>query len=247
VKLARVEPSGRLSDFTALALEPAAPWEQATLAWARQHGPARWAVASVNPDHAGSLLESLSTQGVQEIAFLTSASSVRLAHRLDEPAKTGVDRALAVRAALEACGTGPGQVISCGTAITIERVDDDGNWDGGAILPGLLTAARSLRGHTAQLPMVSLPDAETPAAWGRSTGPAIAAGLVWGAAGALREILGRQAAGFTRQPWRVWTGGDAQRLAPLVEPNPRVVPDLVLRGLALEVFGAIEPWPTQPS
>jgi type III pantothenate kinase len=100
-----------------------------------------------------------------------------------------------------------GLVVSCGTAITVERVSAEGVWQGGAIAPGWNLSARALHFGTAQLPLVRVEEA--PPAWGRSTTPALAAGLFWGTVGAVRELLARQAEDLAPSPWLVWTGGDA--------------------------------------
>jgi type III pantothenate kinase len=67
------------------------------------------------------------------------------------------------------------------------------------------------------------------------------AGLFWGTVGAVRELLTRQAADLAPVPWLVWTGGDAELLAPWIDwDDARVVPDLVLEGLrriALDPIG----------
>jgi type III pantothenate kinase len=90
---------------------------------------------------------------------------------------------------------------------------------------------------TAQLPLVEVED--EPPAWGRGTESALSAGLFWGAVGEIKEIISRQSAGLTPAPWQVWTGGDALRLAPHVsDSKARVVPDLVLLGLAQIAFRA---------
>ena len=47
--------------------------------------------------------------------------------------------------------------------------------------------------------------------------PALEAGLFWGAVGAVRELLTRQAADLSPDPWLVWTGGDAAVLAPAID------------------------------
>jgi hypothetical protein len=45
--------------------------------------------------------------------------------------------------------------------------------------------------------------------------------------------VSRQSAGLERTPWLVWTGGDAEALAPWIDwEDARIVPDLVLEGLA---------------
>ncbi len=80
-----------------------------------------------------------------------------------------------------------------------------------------------------------------PSSWGRSTRPALEAGLFWGVVGAIRELLTRQAVGLTPSPWLVWTGGDASILASTIEwDGAVVVPDLVLDGLAQVAFPLIE-------
>ena len=88
---------------------------------------------------------------------------------------------------------------------------------------------------TAQLPLVTPRQAPPP--WGNATVPALEAGVFWGVVGGVRELLTRQAAGLGTRPWVVWTGGDAEVLAPAVAwEGAEVVPDLVLRGLAAVAF-----------
>lgn len=202
-----------------------------------------WAVSSVNPPVAERLRAALERRGVADVRLFRSARDVSLSHRLENAETAGADRALAVLAATRLHpGGGPGLVVSCGTAVTVERIGEDQIWQGGAIAPGLGPLARSLHELTAQLPRLALeplnePD-EPPPAWGASTVPALRSGLYWGLVGSIREILTRQAEGFRRVPWLFWTGGDADWLAKRVAwPGARVVPDLVLRGLAAAAFG----------
>ncbi len=194
----------------------------------------RWILSSVNPPAAARLRAALMASGVGAIEVLTSAAEVAPPNRLDEPSRTGTDRALSVRGALGLHdGRGPGLVVSCGTALCVERIDRDGVWHGGAIAVGLGLLSRALNQGTAQLPTV-LPD-RPPEPWGRSTAPAIAAGVFWGAVGTVRELILRQAEGLGPDAWLVWTGGDAPVLSgqiPWDEARVRVVPELVLLGLA---------------
>ena len=134
-------------------------------------------------------------------------------------------------AVLTAPGRGPGLVVSCGTAIVVERISAEGIWQGGAIAPGLGPMAKALHLLTAQLPEVT--PREAPEPFGRSTIPSLEAGVFWGAVGAIRELLTRQAEGLSPIPWLVWTGGDAPAFSRWVDwPGSLVVPDLVLEGLA---------------
>jgi type III pantothenate kinase len=200
--------------------------------------PASWAIASVNPPVAAQLGDFLDQRGIREIAWYRSAADVAIRADVDQPETAGADRALAVLGALAIHDRrGPGLIVSCGTAVTVERVSADGVWRGGAIAPGLRLSARALHLLTAQLPLVAPQNA--PPAWGRSTRPAIEAGVFWSTVGTIRELLSRQAADLDPPPWVVWTGGDAGQLAPWIDGEDRqVVPDLVLDGLAQVAFPA---------
>jgi type III pantothenate kinase len=200
---------------------------------------ARWTIASVNPPALDGLLAELAGPPVR---LVRSALDVPMRHALVHPESTGADRAVGVREAarLQAldlqrgCG---GQVVLAGTAITVERIDRDGAWTGGAIAIGPGLAASALGSRTAQLPVVAAaPRDLPPASWGVDTDSALRAGLHWGAVGAVREILSRQAdsgEGLGPAPWLVIAGGDAAWIASgLNDPRAQVRPHLVLEGLA---------------
>jgi len=193
-----------------------------------------WSIASVNPTVADRLGQFLAERGVGSIRWYLSATEVSVRHDLETLATAGVDRALTVVAALHLRqGHGPGLVVSCGTAVTVERISADSVWQGGAIAPGRIPMAKALHLLTALLPEVS--PIEAPEAFGRSTVPALEAGVFWGVVGAIRELLTRQAVGLTPLPWLIWTGGDASTFARWIEwPGAVVVPYLVLEGLRIE-------------
>jgi type III pantothenate kinase len=236
LKWGRIGGDGRLEQAIALPLDDLGAWDAA---WQHWHpvgtAPGAWTIASVNPPVAERLDAFLKARGVTSTKWYRSAVEVPIRHDVDSAAVGGADRALAVAGALGMHpGGGPGLIVSCGTAITVERVAADGTWQGGAIAPGLALSARALHMMTAQLPLVS--PAAAPPPWGRDTRQALDAGLYWGTVGCVRELLMRQAAGLTPDPWLMWTGGDAALLAPAIEwTDARVVPYLVLEGLAWTV------------
>jgi type III pantothenate kinase len=235
LKWGRVGANGALEATVALPTEVTAAWAAGFAAWVPAEEGSSWAVSTVNPPVADRLARFLAERGAGSSVWFRSAADVPLRHTLEHPETAGADRALAVLAAT-GLNTGPGLIVSCGTAVTVERVGPDGTWQGGAIAPGLGPSATALHRGTAQLPRIDVPNAPPP--WGRSTEPALAAGVFWGTVGAIRELLSRQAEGLDPPPWLVWTGGDAQRLAPWIDrPGARVVPDLVLLGLARAAFG----------
>jgi type III pantothenate kinase len=194
-----------------------------------------WTIASVNPPVLDELIAELAGRPARVVR---SAADVRLPHALAHPESTGADRAVGVREAMRRhardieSGRG-GQVVLAGTAITIERIDRDGVWDGGAIAIGPGLAASALGSRAAQLPRIPI-SSDPPRGWGRHTVSALAAGLHWGAVGAVREILARQADdGLGPDPWLIIAGGDASWIAAgLGDPRAEVRPHLVLEGLA---------------
>ena len=128
-------------------------------------------------------------------------------------------------------------VADFGSAITIDCVNADGVFQGGAILPGLQMGARALASQTAQLPQVEL--AEPHWVFGQDTAQAIISGLVRGARGALRELVETYATEMGAWPAVILTGGDARLICPDLNESElaqAIVDDLVLRGAAIAYY-----------
>ena len=233
LKWGLVSPDGAIVGMAALPVDDPTSWRSAFAAAGVDRQPSRWAVGSVNPAALATLQATVASWPVRHFLGYQRASQVPQPHRLASPDRTGADRALGVFAARGLVPPGAAfQVVSCGSAITVDLVDGGGTWRGGAIAPGLPLASRALHQMTAQLPLVAMAEAP-PSATGDSTVPAIRAGLLWGLVGSAREILARQAVEIESEPHVLWTGGDAGRIAPWIAgETARIIPDLVLRGLA---------------
>lgn len=149
---------------------------------------------------------------------------------VENPETVGVDRVCAAAAAYQklrhAC-----VVADIGTAMTVNVVSDDGLFLGGAILPGPHLAAQALAEHTAALPKIELDRPQR--IIGKNTEEAILVGVVYGAAGALRELTERFATEMGKWPQLVVTGGGANLIAEYCEFVDNIVPNLTLIGIAL--------------
>jgi type III pantothenate kinase len=232
LKWSRVDDDRRLTPSIALPLDDPLAWDAVWDDWQREkREPSHWAIASVNPPIAHHLAAFLDRRRVTRVTWYRTAADVPLAMDVEGAETGGADRALAVLAALGQMPPGrPGLVVSCGTAITIERVTAAGVWQGGVISPGLFLSARALHLLTAQLPLIH-PDRSAPF-WGRGTLDSLEAGIFWGTVGSVRELIARQTFEDDQSPWVVWTGGDASRLAAAVSGDAAlIIPDLVLLGL----------------
>jgi type III pantothenate kinase len=211
-----------------------------------------WLVASVHRG-AADLLESeikqtnADSQSLWQIHRL-SYRDVPMPICVDSPERVGIDRLLAAFAANRLRQpTRPAIVIDLGTATTVDLVSPNGEFCGGAILPGIAMSARALSEQTDALPLVSFGarGAEPPPV-GKSTSAAIESGLYWGTIGAIREFIRQYSAGGSLPADVFLTGGTAERFAPRLASagtpgshdmagaaNVQYVEALVLSGIAL--------------
>ncbi|MEQ8786784.1 MAG: type III pantothenate kinase [Pirellulaceae bacterium] len=154
---------------------------------------------------------------------------------VDHPQRVGIDRlvaALAVNRLRDA--RRPAIVVDAGTVVTVDLVDAEGAFQGGAFLPGLAMTARAMSLDTDALPLVRFPaDAPPPPIVGKSTEAAIRSGLFWGTVGAMRETIHRIREQLPVAPQLFITGGDARRMTALLEDDAAFVEDLVPGGIAL--------------
>ncbi len=148
----------------------------------------------------------------------------------EHPERVGIDRVCAAAAAFDVLKKSC-VVASFGTAVTIDCVNDEGVFMGGAILPGLFLQAKSLHEGTDALPQIAIEPSTR--VFGDTTEEAIRIGVVNGVVGALREIVERYATELGSWPQLVVTGGGADLIRSQCEFIDNVVPDLCIRGIAL--------------
>ena len=119
------------------------------LAWLKQlndwnlSSPLVWAVSGVHPARCGALVDWLREKG-QTVWPLERAKQLPLEVLLDHPDRVGIDRLLnAVAAKDRIQRMVPKIAIDAGTAVTVDLIDEEGRFRGGAISPGFLLMAQS--------------------------------------------------------------------------------------------------------
>jgi type III pantothenate kinase len=145
-----------------------------------------------------------------------------------DPATLGADRWAALIGARAEVPASAAAIVNCGTAVTVDALSAGGEFVGGIIFPGLALLQGALATGTAGVR--AMPGDET-SCLARSTADAVAAGTLYGLAGAIERVCSEfeQALG---EPLKVLiTGGDADRVAPHLIRPARRIPDLVLKGL----------------
>lgn len=149
----------------------------------------------------------------------------------DDPMSVGADRIVNSVAAKALVGA-PAVVVDFGTATTFDVIDEEGNYRGGVIAPGLSISATALFEKAAMLPSIELrpPDCLI----GRNTRQAMRSGIIYGYVGLTDGIIDRlRQADPERKYTVIATGGLAHVIEPESKHIERVISDLTLHGMLL--------------
>jgi type III pantothenate kinase len=163
------------------------------------------------------------------------AAGVRNGYR--DTWRLGADRWVTVIAAHELARGRPVLVANIGTALTLDAVAANGRHVGGAIAPGPATMIESLLVGTQGIRRRAL-GARPKASRSRrlfagDTASALEAGAAHAAAALIERAASEARAELQGRPLLLLTGGGAARLGTYISTPFRLVPDLVLQGLAL--------------
>ena len=144
----------------------------------------------------------------------------------ENPAQLGSDRWAAL---IAACAIAPEGcvVVNAGTAMTVDALSADGVFLGGMIVPGLAAMRRALAESTAAVEVEGGGFRVFPA----KTADAVCSGALSAMAGAVERMAGALSGKQGREPVRLLSGGDAERLLPLLSGKTAIVDNLVLEGL----------------
>ncbi|MDP6576599.1 MAG: type III pantothenate kinase [Dehalococcoidales bacterium] len=175
--------------------------------------------------------EELSQKYFQIVPLVVGAgvkTGVRI--RMDNPKEVGADRIVNAAAAHHLYG-GPVIITDLGTATTFDTVSREGDYLGGAIAPGIKTAAEAMFTRAAMLPRVEL--VRPKQTIGTNTISAIQSGLIFGYVGLIEGIVARLRKELGGKALVVVTGGDAELVAQETKVIDKINPDLTLIGLQL--------------
>jgi type III pantothenate kinase len=196
------------------------------------NGDIRWAIASVHVARLEKFLNWVDSRSDRRI-IIENREQIPIPLCIESPDSVGLDRLCASLAAVSLHGPGPLLVIQAGTAVVLNLVNFNGEFRGGAILPGFHLMSRALATGTSRLPAVEFAEPE----WilpGENTQDAIKRGIYWSINGAV--IMFRTAFGLTEDTDElkvVLTGGDANLLLTEIKPPIIHVPALTLEGIRI--------------
>lgn len=202
--------------------------EQLRKLWQGLPPPGGIAVSCVGVENTAELVRKAALElwpGAKITRVRSQADAFGVANAYLQPEKLGVDRWLSLIAVRRRYRM-PACIVDCGTAITVDLLDDHGRHQGGMICPGLRLMKQALAGSTAAL---KFDDACYDPGPANHTEAAIDSGVLTAAIGLIEHV-------FAAQPGNsllILTGGDAERVAGHLVYQAVVDPDLVFRGLAI--------------
>jgi type III pantothenate kinase len=150
--------------------------------------------------------------------------------RFDNPKEVGPDRIVNTVAGYKLYG-GPTIVVDLGTATTFDVISKEGDFIGGAIAPGPMTAAEALFSRTAALPRIQLVHPQK--AIGTNTIAAMQSGIMFGYAGLVESVVAHIEKELGEKATKVATGGFGAIFAAETNIFKVVNPDITLIGLRM--------------
>lgn len=148
--------------------------------------------------------------------------------KYENPREVGADRIVNAVAAIQLYGT-PTIIVDFGTATTFCLVNDNGDYLGGVIAPGIAVSVEALVNRAAQLTRFEIVKPEH--ILGKNTIKAMQSGVYYGYVGQVDGIVGRLQREVDGKANVVATGGLAQLIGSETETIDTVNPFLTLEGL----------------
>ena len=186
-------------------------------------------VASVAGREGDQLLEKelLRALGARPRFYYSPAAGAGVVNAYADPARLGVDRWLAMVEVWHR--TGAAVIVDCGSALTLDAVDGNGQHLGGYIVPGLAMLRGSLFQGTAQVRVTD----SSPAALGLgcSTSAGVENGVLRMSVAFVTDVVVELRKTLSDTCPVFITGGDAAVLQPHLGFAAQAEPDLVLDGL----------------
>ena len=154
-----------------------------------------------------------------------------LDNHYDDPRAVGSDRIVNSVATGSYHGF-PAVIVDFGTATTVCAVDEEANYKGGAILPGIYVSLDALVQSAAKLANVDLEEG-APRPIATNTPDSIRSGFIYGYAGAVDALIRRfrEGLGAPDDLRAVATGGPASVIVRHCREIGTLDPDLTLKGL----------------
>jgi type III pantothenate kinase len=160
----------------------------------------------------------------------TDGSNINVPVNLPDPVKVGADQLVNAVSAVAKYGA-PCVVIDFGTATTFDVVNEQGEFIGGIIAPGVNLSVESLNRATALLPKIKIEKPEN--IIGKNTIEAMQTGLFWGYVSMINGLINHVKSEMNGSPKFIATGGFSALFFDEMDSIDYVDQNLTLEGLRL--------------
>jgi len=162
--------------------------------------------------------------------WVDARSAAQMPIRYSNPAEVGADRIVNAVAAFDRCRCGL-IVVDFGTATTFDVISAEGEYQGGAIAPGIGISADALFDRASKLPRVEFSRPTQIIA--KNTVNSIQAGIFFGYVGLVEGMVARFRQELGPEMKVIATGGLAEIIAQETDVIQFVDPWITLKGLRL--------------
>ncbi|WP_078543185.1 type III pantothenate kinase [Litchfieldia alkalitelluris] len=150
--------------------------------------------------------------------------------KYDNPKEVGADRIVNAVAGIHLYGS-PLIIVDFGTATTYCYINEQGQYMGGAIAPGIGISTEALYSRASKLPRIEI--ARPDHVIGKNTVSAMQSGILFGYVGQVEGIVNRIKSQAKEEPKVIATGGLATLIAKESNVIDIIEPFLTLKGLQL--------------
>jgi type III pantothenate kinase len=219
---------GKIYHTVALAHQSTDFIQQLSAVWQALAAPEKLAIASVSANSITTEVIYLAQRlwtGIPIIRVNSMAKAFGVNNGYLHPKQLGVDRWLSLVASYHQYQQAA-WIVDCGTAITLDFIDDQGQHGGGLISPGLQLMKTALLTHTS---IVNFSEQDYYLSLANHTNQALVNGTLYAAIGLIHQLI-------NRQPLKaivILTGGDSSIIAKHLSLPFIIEADLVLKGLAI--------------
>ena len=200
--------------------------------WDKESKPEKVLVSCVAGKYVWQTLDAAiqSLWDIKAQRVLSQAVGCGVINAYSHPSDLGSDRWCALVGAFHAIDSDI-MVVDCGSAITIDMINQAGQHRGGYILPGTLMMKQSLGRETAQVRVEADSEKQTSLAPAKTTSGCVNAAVELAAVSFIEAAFKQQLKNLPSLIC-VLTGGDADLIADHLTIEYVMMPDVILRGLA---------------
>lgn len=187
-------------------------------------------ISSVVPSLTQSIKEAVNKLTGLNVLIVGPEIKTGLNILMDNPSKVGSDLIVDAVAGISKYNL-PLIIFDMGTATTVSVIDENKNYIGSMIIPGIGISLNSLISRVSQLPQITL---EAPKhILGKNTIDSMNSGIVYSTAASIDGIVSRIENELGKKATVVATGGLAGSIIPFCESSIILDDELLLRGLMI--------------